>query len=195
MALRYLVRDMLVYSNNMMAEMIGLSAAARLSNDVPSLKAAGALVVRHLAQLMPEVDWRTAALGNHSGLDGTARLTPRQLAAIARYGWRSDTLPALLPGGGWSGTLSDRFVGPDEALRVWAKTGTMNYGSSLAGFLFPASGRPAVFATMVSDIGARAAYDATPRRRGSAAAGKWTARARALQDGLIQGWLKPLPTS
>jgi serine-type D-Ala-D-Ala carboxypeptidase/endopeptidase (penicillin-binding protein 4) len=197
MALRYLVRDMLVYSNNMMAEMIGLSAAARLSNQVPSLEAAGALVVRRLGQLMPEIDWSTAALGNHSGLDEAARLTPRQLAAIARYGWSANTLPALLPGGGWSGTLSDRFVGPDEALRVWAKTGTMNYGSSLAGFLFPASGRPAIFATMVSDIDARAAYDAKRRARGAAdaAAGKWTARARALQDGLIEGWLRPLPTS
>jgi D-alanyl-D-alanine carboxypeptidase/D-alanyl-D-alanine-endopeptidase (penicillin-binding protein 4) len=197
MALRYLVRDMLVYSNNMMAEMIGLSTAARLSNDVASLQAAGALMVRHLSQLMPEIDWSTAALGNHSGLDGAARLTPRQLAAIAQYGWRSDTLPALLPGGGWSGTLSDRFSGPDEALRVWAKTGTLNYGSSLAGFLFPASGRPAVFATMVSDVGARTSYDATPRPRrvGESSAGRWLARARALQDGLIQSWLKPLPTS
>jgi hypothetical protein len=50
---------------------------------------------------------------------------------------------------------------------------------------------------MVSDIPARAAYDATPRprRAAEAAAGRWTARARALQDGLIQVWLKPLPTS
>jgi D-alanyl-D-alanine carboxypeptidase/D-alanyl-D-alanine-endopeptidase (penicillin-binding protein 4) len=198
MALRYLVRDMLVYSNNMMAEMIGLSAAARLSNDVPSLQAAGALVVRHLSQLMPEVDWSTAALGNHSGLDGTARLTPRQLAAIARYGWRSDTLPALLPGGGWSGTLSDRFVGPDEALRVWAKTGTLNYGSALAGYLFPDVGGPLVFVTMVTDVGARTAYEALlphPGRAADTAAGVWNARAQALQDELVESWLLPLPTS
>ena len=43
--LRYLVRDMLLYSNNMMAELIGLSAAARLG-AVPDLAAAGALLLR-----------------------------------------------------------------------------------------------------------------------------------------------------
>jgi D-alanyl-D-alanine carboxypeptidase/D-alanyl-D-alanine-endopeptidase (penicillin-binding protein 4) len=146
---------------------------------------------------MPEVDWSGATLGNHSGLDAEARLTPRQLAAIARFGWRSDAMAALLPGGGWSGTLSDRFDGPDQSLRVWAKTGTMNYGSALAGYLFPTSDRPAVFATMVSDVGARTAYDAQPRPRGAAeaAAGIWNSRARVLQDGLVEVWLRPLPVS
>lgn len=102
-----------------------------------------------------------------------------------------------MPGGGWSGTLAHRFVHPDEALKVWAKTGTLNYGSALAGYLFPASDRPAVFATMVSDIGARTAYDTLPSRRSAAesAAASWNSRARALQDSLVQVWLRPLPTS
>jgi D-alanyl-D-alanine carboxypeptidase/D-alanyl-D-alanine-endopeptidase (penicillin-binding protein 4) len=194
--LRNLLRDMLVYSNNMMAEMIGLAAAQRLSNRPPdSLEPAGLLLVQHLGRLMPEVDWSGATLGNHSGLDSQARLTPRQLAAIARYGWRTHALPALLPGGGWSGTLADRFETPDQSLRVWAKTGTMNYGSALAGYLFPSSARPAVFAIMVSDIGAREAYDARLRGRAETPAGSWSARARALQDGLVEVWLRPLPTS
>ena len=42
--LRHLVRDMLLYSNNMMAELIALSAAARLG-DAPDLAAAGALLL------------------------------------------------------------------------------------------------------------------------------------------------------
>ena len=57
--MRYLVRDMLVYSNNMMAEMIGLAAAQRLSNQpLAGLEAAGTLLVQHLGRLMPEVDWQ-----------------------------------------------------------------------------------------------------------------------------------------
>jgi D-alanyl-D-alanine carboxypeptidase/D-alanyl-D-alanine-endopeptidase (penicillin-binding protein 4) len=194
--MRNLLRDMLVYSNNMMAEMIGLAAAQRLSNQpLDGLDAAGALLVQHLGRLLPEVDWSGAMLGNHSGLDARARLTPRQLAAIARYGWHAHALPALLAGGGWSGTLADRFETPDQSLRVWAKTGTMNYGSALVGYLFPSSDRPAVFATMVSDIGAREAYDARPRGRAETPAATWNARARALQDGLVEVWLRPLPTS
>ena len=106
--LRYLVQDMLVYSNNMMAELIGLATAQRLGDASGGLDVAGDLLLGHLTRLMPEVDWSGAALGNLSGLDGTAR-HPRQLAAIARYGWQHDALPALLAGGGWSGTLTRRF--------------------------------------------------------------------------------------
>jgi serine-type D-Ala-D-Ala carboxypeptidase/endopeptidase (penicillin-binding protein 4) len=196
--LRYLVRDMLLYSNNMMAETIGLSAAARLGDVSGGLGAAGDLLLGHLARLMPEVDWQGAALGNQSGLDGTGRLTPRQLAAIVRYGWQSEALPALLPGGGWSGTLIRRFDGTGQALRVWAKTGTLNYGSALAGYLFPMTDRPAAFVTMVSDVGARAAYDALlpyPGPAAQAAAGRWLGRAQGLQDGLVESWLQPMPMS
>jgi serine-type D-Ala-D-Ala carboxypeptidase/endopeptidase (penicillin-binding protein 4) len=196
--LRYLVQDMLVYSNNMMAEMIGLTTAQRLGDVSGGLDEAGQLLLGHLTGLMPEVDWRGAALGNLSGLDGTARLTPRQLAAIARYGWEHDALPALLAGGGWSGTLTRRFAGAGEALRVWAKTGTLNYGSALAGYLFPMTDRPAVFVTMVADTGARDGYDALlpyPGSAARAAAGAWLGRASALQDALVESWLQPMPTS
>jgi D-alanyl-D-alanine carboxypeptidase/D-alanyl-D-alanine-endopeptidase (penicillin-binding protein 4) len=196
--LRYLVQDTLVYSNNMMAELIGLAAAQRLGDPWGGLDAAGDLLLGRLATLLPEVDWRGATLGNLSGLDGTARLTPRQLAAIARYGWEREALPALLPGGGWSGTLARRFTGTGEALRVWAKTGTLNYGSALAGYLFPTTDRPAIFVTMVADTGAREAYDALlpyPGPSAQKAAAAWLGRARALQDALVESWLQPMPTS
>jgi D-alanyl-D-alanine carboxypeptidase/D-alanyl-D-alanine-endopeptidase (penicillin-binding protein 4) len=196
--LRYLVHDMLLYSNNMMAELIGLAAAQRLGDAWGGLDVAGRLLINHMARLMPEVDWGGATLGNLSGLDGTARLTPRQLAAIARYGWQHEALPALLPGGGWSGTLTRRFSGTGEALRVWAKTGTLNYGSALAGYLFPMTDRPAVFVTMVADTGAREAYDALlpyPGPAARAASGAWLDRARRLQDALVESWLQPMPTS
>ena len=194
--LRQLVHDMLLYSNNMMAETIGLSAAQRLDRTYGP-DPAGAPLIRHLARLMPEVDWHGAVLPNNSGLDGRARLTPRQLAAIVRYGWRTDALAALLPASGWSGTLADRFADPAAALRVWAKTGAVNYGGALAGYLLPASDRPAVFVTMVSDLGARAAYDALdrPGALANADASAWNARARGLLDDLVQGWLVPAPTS
>jgi serine-type D-Ala-D-Ala carboxypeptidase/endopeptidase (penicillin-binding protein 4) len=196
--LRYLVHDMLLYSNNMMAELIGLAAAQRLGDAWGGLDVAGRLLLGHLERLMPEVDWRGAALGNLSGLDGSARLSPRQLAAIASYGWQHEALPALLPGGGWSGTLTRRFTGTGEALRVWAKTGTMNYGSALAGYLFPMTDRPAVFVTMVADTGKRDAYDALlpyPGPSARASADGWLNRARALQDALVESWLQPMPTS
>lgn len=194
--LRMLMRDMLVYSNNMMAETIGLSAAQRV-RPVESLDEAGDVLLDELRRLIPGIDWRDADLGNHSGLDASARLTPRQLAAIVRHGWRSGVLPALLPAGGWSGTLARRFDGADEALRVWAKTGTLNYGSALAGFLLPESGHPAIFVTMVSDIDARSDYDRVerPSPRMEGVARRWRARAVSAQDDLVEGWLQPFADS
>jgi D-alanyl-D-alanine carboxypeptidase/D-alanyl-D-alanine-endopeptidase (penicillin-binding protein 4) len=179
-----------------MAELIGLSAAARLG-PVPDLASASALLVQRLALLVPEVEWQGIELANHSGLDGAGRLTPRQLAAILRHGWRDQALPALLPASGWSGTLINRYRQPGEALRVWAKTGAVNYGNALAGYLYPPTDRPAVFVAMISDFRARAAYDALPRpgRADEAAAHAWNASARALQGRLIDAWLLPLPTS
>jgi D-alanyl-D-alanine carboxypeptidase/D-alanyl-D-alanine-endopeptidase (penicillin-binding protein 4) len=194
-SLRELVHDMLLYSNNMIAETIGLSVVKRLDR-VDGPDAGGAPLIHRLARLMPEVDWRGAVLPNRSGLDGGARLTPRQLAAIVRYGWQTDALPALLPASGWSGTLLDRFDNR-AALRIWAKTGAVNYGGALAGYLLPDGQRPAVFVAMVSDLGARAAYDALdrPTRAADAAASAWNARARWLLDDLVEGWLTPPPTS
>jgi serine-type D-Ala-D-Ala carboxypeptidase/endopeptidase (penicillin-binding protein 4) len=80
---------------------------------------------------------------------------------------------------------------------VWAKTGTVNYGSALAGYIFPEDGAVAVFVTMVSDVGARTKYDLMQRPPPAAqsAARSWNARARALQDQLVESWLHPLPTS
>jgi D-alanyl-D-alanine carboxypeptidase/D-alanyl-D-alanine-endopeptidase (penicillin-binding protein 4) len=194
--LRELVRDMLLYSNNLMAELIGMSTARRLGDRSSDLAGAGKLLAQELARLMPGVDWQSAVLGNSSGLDGEARLSPRQLAAIVRYGWRNAALPALLPGSGWTGTLAHRFAEPETALRVWAKTGAVNYGGALAGYLFTPADRPAAFVTMVSDLEARAAYDALPRAdRTEATARIWNARARALQDRLVETWLEPVPTS
>jgi hypothetical protein len=55
-----------------------------------------------------------------------------------------------------------------------------------------------VFVTMVSDTGARTAYEALlphPGRAAETAAGVWNTRAQALQDELVESWLLPLPTS
>ena len=115
-----------------------------------------------------------------------------------RHGWRA--------AGAAGAAAGERLVGhaepsasrrPGEALRVWAKTGVVNYGNALAGYLFLPDDRPVVFASMISDLDARAAYDALarPERGDEAAARAWNGRARALQNRLIEAWLEPLPTS
>ncbi len=191
--LRELVRDMLWYSNNLMAELIGLSAARTLSSNVVTLNQSADILLKSLETELSDVSWENARLDNHSGLSSTARLSPEQLAAVLRRGWNTGMLSSLLPGSGWSGTLARRFNEPDKAFRVWAKTGSINYVATLGGYLLSSSHSPAAFVIMISDETARAAYDAAPRRTraGEKEAQAWHSDAEKAMDEIVEHWLAP----
>ena len=191
--LRELVRDMLWYSNNLVAELIGLAAAKTVEPELASLETSAAIVLAELEEHLPDISWDEARLDNHSGLSSKARLTPEQLAAVLRYGWRDGMLTNLLPASGWSGTLARRFNGPDQAFRLWAKTGSMNYVMTLGGYLLSPSHGPAAFVIMISDQRARADYDAAPRRTrvGEKKARAWKDDAELVMNHIVDGWLAP----
>lgn len=194
--LQELVRDMLWYSNNLMAELIGLSIAIKTDPEVQSLASSIDILRGHLTRIVPGVDWSEVVLENHSGLDSQARMTPTQLAAILQKGWQSGSLDGLLPISGWSGTLTKRFARQDEALRIWAKTGSLNYADGLAGYMLSPTHGPAAFAIMVSDLEARQSYNALPRRtrQSETKADQWHHDVQKVMDQIIGDWLLPMPT-
>ena len=191
--LRELVRDMLWYSNNLLAEMIGLAAAKTVEPELASLETSADIILSELKKRLPDISWDNARLSNHSGLSSEARLTPKQLAAVLRYGWHEGMLSSLLPGSGWSGTLARRFNNPDQAFRIWAKTGSMNYVTTLGGFMLSSAHSPAVFAIMISDDMARRSYDAEPRRtrESEKRAHAWKNDVEKVMNGIIEAWLEP----
>jgi len=191
--LRDMVRDMLWYSNNLVAELIGLAAAKSIDPDVADLKSSAGLLLAELEQQLPQTSWNTARLDNHSGLSSQARLTPMQLATILRHGWTDGILSNLLPGSGWSGTLTRRFNGEDQALRIWAKTGSINYVVALGGYLLSSTHGPTAFVVMISDDAARAAYDAQPHRTVAVEkkARTWQRDAEKAMNTIIGRWLDP----
>ena len=191
--LRDQVRDMLWYSNNLVAELIGLSAAKTLEPELVSLEASSDIILSELKRRLPEIPWNEARLHNHSGLSSEARLSPEQLAGILRHGWQNGMLSSLLPGSGWSGTLARRFTGPEQALRIWAKTGSINYVTTLGGYLFSPSFAPAAFVIMISDEKARAAYDAEKRRtrKIEKKARVWRDDAEEAMNQIVERWLEP----
>lgn len=170
-----LVRDMLWTSSNPMAEMLG-----RFTLGVPN---AG----QWLDFRYPDI--AGFALTNFSGLDAAARLTPRAMATLlAREAGREvgDTpFPAMLTPVGWDGGLKRRMQEPPLALALWAKTGTMQYGVGLAGYLMvPGKGLHAV-ALYAFDEEKRRVYDAAvlnPPPELEADAKAWRIRARAEID-------------
>ena len=191
--LRELVRDMLWYSNNLVAELIGLAAAKTVEPKLTSLEASASVILGELENRLPDVSWDKARLDNHSGLSSQSQLTPEQLAAVLRYGWKDGMLADLLPASGWSGTLARRFNDQDQAFRIWAKTGSMNYVTTLGGYMLSSSHGPAAFVIMISDAKERAVYDALPHRTRQAEkkADVWKANAEKAMNEIVERWLEP----
>ena len=192
--LKDLVRDMLWYSNNLVAELIGLAAAKAVAPGVTSLEESADIVLSELESQLSDISWESARLDNHSGLSSKSKLTPAQLAAVLRHGWNDGMLATLLPASGWSGTLARRFSSQDQAFRIWAKTGSINYVSTLGGFLLSPAHGPAAFVIMISDEEARTAYDAAPRRTRAREqkARAWQRDAEAAMDLIVERWLEPV---
>ncbi len=97
-----------------------------------------------------------------SGLSPLNRITPLGLAkmvALDASGKRTElrTVITGMPVAGFSGTLTERFLGTPGAGIVRAKTGTLNNVATLAGTVLNRNGRLLTFAFMangVSDLGA-----------------------------------------
>ncbi|MBX9615847.1 MAG: D-alanyl-D-alanine carboxypeptidase/D-alanyl-D-alanine-endopeptidase [Caulobacteraceae bacterium] len=96
----------------------------------------------------------TFDLYDASGLSAYNRVSPRATTRFLQWtmgqpwgeAWR-----ATLPVGGRDGTLTRRFVGTPLEGRIFAKTGSLNGVTALAGFLTAASGRTLVFSIYAND--------------------------------------------
>lgn len=173
--LRDILRDMMEYSTNLTAEVVGLHASGA-RDLVASAKAMQAWVE---AQGITGLDLR-----DHSGMSPATRITPRAMAqVIANMGGRAD-LRGLM-----------RHVGLQDAggraaegdLRLDAKTGTLNFVSNLAGYAsLPGHGQ-VIFATFISDMARRAATEGQELPKGVIT---WTHRAKHLQQQLADTWVR-----
>lgn len=196
--LHEIVRAMLRYSNNLVAELTGLAAGRQLTGQRIGLSQSAIAVSQWYERTLLDTDWARFDPGNHSGLNADARMTPAQLTAIlrfahdARYGRDQRSLMELLPTVGLDGGLGQRLQTPDASFAVFAKTGTMNFVSGLAGYLPTRGGRARMFAILVNDKPLRRAYDADPGRgTWGRQAGGWRSRAKDLEAALIRLWTDP----
>lgn len=89
-----------------------------------------------------------------SGMSSYNRVTPRGVVTFLNWASRQPwgtAWRATLPVGG-EGTLTRRFKGTALDGKLWAKTGTLNATSALAGYLVAKSGRVLTFAAYANDI-------------------------------------------
>lgn len=162
------LRQMMVNSDNVMAESIGREVAAASHRPLSFAGAAGAVWSRLAAE---GIDLTGAKLLDSSGLSVDNRLTAITLDEVigeAAGPNHAELRPLLdlLPVAGGSGTLSERFLDPvtNRAAAGWlrAKTGSLTRTNALAGVVTDRSGRVLTFALLSNEAGptGRLAIDA-----------------------------------
>lgn len=174
-----MLADMLGFSTNLTAEVVGLRAA-QARGAAPDGTAASAAAMSGWAQA--RFGLAATRLVDHSGLGAASQTTAADLVALLRAG-AGLGLPGLLK----PRPILDAERRPVEldGVTLRAKSGTLDFASGLAGYLD--GRRRLVFAILTADPERRARI--TPEQRSNPpGAAAWTARARGLQQALLRRW-------
>lgn len=172
-----MVQNMLKFSTNLTAEATGL-AASRTFGDVPDLDASGACMGGWCMANFGVAGMRFA---DHSGLGYGSHITPNGLTTIVAK--NRGIAPLLKPV-----NLSRDDTDLPKGVLVRAKTGTLNFVSSLTGIVTNPNGRDLAFSILTADTKRRDAVPTDQRERPPGSR-SWANRSRGLQRKLIGEWI------
>ncbi|MGZ9811083.1 D-alanyl-D-alanine carboxypeptidase/D-alanyl-D-alanine endopeptidase [Pseudoroseicyclus sp. H15] len=176
-----IARDMLYYSTNLTAEVLGLAASAERSLQPATLRVSAAMMNLWVRERFGE----RVHFVDHSGLSDESRVSALQLTAILANPVARDRLRPLLK------TIrmldaQGNLLDPPPAL-VQAKTGTLNFCSALAGYERTMGAADLAFATLTVNHELREetadSLEETPP-----GASAWLARSRGLQNAALRHW-------
>jgi D-alanyl-D-alanine carboxypeptidase/D-alanyl-D-alanine-endopeptidase (penicillin-binding protein 4) len=138
-------------------------------------------------------DWVGQRLGadirfvDHSGLGARSRASPEGFVRALVAAQTVPTGAVLKSVLRELGMRDEEGGGIESPVRVIGKTGTLNFVSTLVGYIQPPGGRELVFAIQSADTARRDRL--TEAERESPEGGRaWTRRARKLQGQLIARW-------
>jgi D-alanyl-D-alanine carboxypeptidase/D-alanyl-D-alanine-endopeptidase (penicillin-binding protein 4) len=190
-----IVGDILDYSSNIMAESLLLALNHHWGKVPHTLAEAAQHLEAYVKSKLPAQNWDGMHLVNGSGLSRDNFLTAAQLAAILYWAeeqdWKKKYFHLLLPLSGWKGTLRNRLSTPDVAFLVHAKTGTLYYAISLAGYFFDKQGRKKIFVIFYHDPVKRAMIDAKAGDlldTDKELAENWLLEKKKYLDNMVQSW-------
>lgn len=146
-ALFPILKEMMLESDNFLAEQLMLMVSDRLFQRLDTERAIEYILKTYLYDLPDEPHWVDG-----SGLSRHDLITPRSMIALFQKIYRmlpDQELFELLPTGGKSGTLENSYKA--EQPYIFAKTGTMSNNHSLVGLIKGKSGRIYCFAFMNSN--------------------------------------------
>ncbi|SMX24084.1 D-alanyl-D-alanine carboxypeptidase/D-alanyl-D-alanine endopeptidase [Boseongicola aestuarii] len=171
---------MMRYSTNLTAEAVGM--AASLVNGVPLANLIGS-GSRMAGWAQMRFGTRRMTFRDHSGLGYDSEINAQDMVDILRQGQDCEGLMKSL-------AIADpgRTDGkPMEGVSAVAKTGTLNFVSSLVGYIYTKSGRKLVFAIFTADKQRRDSIPTELRERPPGSR-SWANRSRRLQKGLLAEW-------
>lgn len=167
---------MLEYSTNLVAEVLGLAATARRAGGPPrSLDASAEAMADWMAR---RTGGRRPDLDDHSGLNGTSRISAADMVSLLTATGAAAQLRPL---------MKELVLDGPPRQPVRAKTGSLNFVSGLAGYFEARSGRPLAFATFAADTDRRDRLSVADRERPPGGS-NWSRTARSLQFDLIERW-------
>lgn len=180
--LRVILRDMLKYSTNITAECVGLTATKAHRGPVTSLKASAEAMNGWAKQTLGML---SPALEDHSGLGDDSRLSARDMVIALIAARKSMGIKPLLKEHPMR--TEDRKIIEDHPVKVYAKTGTLNFVSGLGGFIDLPDGTELAFAYFSADLPRRDAL--TRDERESPPGGvAYATRSRKLQERMLDRW-------
>ncbi len=177
-----ILQDMLKYSTNLTAEMVGMTASVAAGARPASLAESGAAMSRWAAE---RFGMRGTSLVDHSGLGDASKMTAQDLVGALVAARQDNRLRPLLKPFGLRD--SGGRVMRDHPIKVDAKTGTLNFVSGLGGYMTASDGTELAFAIFAADSRRRGQLTRAERERPEGARG-WNRRAKQVQQKLIERW-------
>lgn len=138
-------KQMMLESDNFIAEQILIMASSTLSDTLNAKKAQNYILDSYLDQLKQKPRWVDG-----SGLSRYNLFTPESMIQVLEKLYNSlpqERLFNLFPVGGVSGGLENWYVG-DSKPYIYAKTGSLGNNHNLCGYLITNSGKTLAFSFM-----------------------------------------------
>ncbi|NKX43144.1 D-alanyl-D-alanine carboxypeptidase/D-alanyl-D-alanine-endopeptidase [Roseicyclus persicicus] len=177
-----ILRGMMRWSTNLTAEVVGLLSTQAGGGQPADLASSGAAMSDWLRARSGA---RQAAFVDHSGLGDRSRIRAHDMVLALVAAGPNGLLRRLMRD---IPMLDERGnVIADHPVQVVAKTGTLNFVSSLAGYARTPGGRDLAFGIFCADTDRRATLTEEQRERPDGAR-PYNARAKRLQQRLIERW-------
>ncbi|MBF9051565.1 D-alanyl-D-alanine carboxypeptidase/D-alanyl-D-alanine-endopeptidase [Roseobacter sp. HKCCD9010] len=177
-----ILRGMMRWSTNITAEAVGLSASIAGGAAPGSLDGSAAEMNTWMNQRLGS---RHTAFIDHSGLGDASRVRPQDMThALVEAGANGMVRRLMkdIPMRDAEGNLI-----ADHPVEVVAKTGTLNFVSSLAGYARAPGGRDLAFSIFCADLDRRQALNPAQMERPEGGR-SYTRRSKRLQQRLIERW-------